>query len=310
MINRQTIWISIISFSFRNKKSPPPTHKMLDTLFPPIKNTKKNVPVLESGAKSPNRNLRFKIYTIGPPIFVEQKSLAYEVLAALGRLANMKSRSTRSQGITGWQILRDRKPTTSASSKNSIVFPSPTWWQFRLVAFREKIMVEHDGVDRKRWVYPWCIMYHVVLNDSWWMKMNKVLFWTGILAARSKRKQRGKGGVGQMLNHSPCSKKPWKLRGVGVMVPDVTMIHQNLRNANFSWKKEKKHDMFNQKMSAHSWSQSNCRIFFCAVRILTYGEERSKRSTGRESAKKQLDLDTKGITCCALSNTPSFRGAN
>ena len=145
-----------------------------------------------------------------------------------------------------------------------------------------------------------CIMLYSMTHDGW--RWGSTFFGLALWLPEVNETTR-QGGVGQMLNHSPCSKKPWKLRGVGVMVPDVTMIQEFHESHFLSEKKEKKHDMFNQKMSAHSWSQWNCRIFFCAVRILTYGEEQSKRSTGRESVKKQLDLDTKGITCCALSNT-------
>ena len=111
----------------------------------------------------------------------------YEVLAALGRLANMKSRSTRSQGITGWQILRDgNQPLQPGSEQHSFSAPHGKWL-FRLVEFREKSWLKMmvlignvgciDGVS--------CIMLHSMTHDGW--RWGRCFFWTGIVAARSKR---------------------------------------------------------------------------------------------------------------------------
>ena len=92
---------------FEQKINPPP-HKILNTLFPPIKNTKKKCPFW---SQVPFHHLDLR----------EKKSAPwpwppYYVLAALGRFANMKRRSTKSQGITGWQILRTESNFASSGS--------------------------------------------------------------------------------------------------------------------------------------------------------------------------------------------------
>lgn len=156
----------------------PPTHKMLDTLFPPIKNTQKKCPFW---SQVPNHEIQIFVLKFAhnwPSNFFEQKSLGLPMKCS----QPWAVWPTWRVGAPGAkELLDDRSLGTGnhplpPGSKNGIVFHSPTWL-FRLVDFGEKswlnmmvLMTETLGVSMG------FIMYHVVLNDSWWMKMKKVLF--------------------------------------------------------------------------------------------------------------------------------------
>ena len=168
----------------------PPTHKMLDTLFPPIKNTQKKCPFW---SQVPNHEIQIFVLKFAhnwPSNFFEQKSLGLPMKCS----QPWAVWPTWRVGAPGAkELLDDRSLGTGnhplpPGSKNGIVFSQPhmvvpTCWLWG------KIMVEHDGVDDGN---VGCIdgIYHVSCCTQWLMMDEDeegAFFWTGIVAARSKQ---------------------------------------------------------------------------------------------------------------------------